>query len=79
MKLAAFLSSLSWPREVSDLGPCGVSFVELLILYDKWAGERLRVEDSIPKYRWPGRPISVSAAPCALILMYGGFVSIMGV
>ena len=29
----------------------------------KWAGERLRVEDSVPKYRRPGRPISVSAAP----------------
>ena len=28
-----------------------------------WAGERLRVEFSIPKYRRPGRPISVSAAP----------------
>ena len=63
VKLAAFLSTLSWPGEVSDLGPGGVSFVELLILYEKWAGERLRVEDSIPKYRRSGRPISVSAAP----------------
>ena len=63
VKMAAFLSSLSWPSEVSDLGPGGVSYVEILILYERWAGERLRVEDSIPKYRKPGRPISVSAAP----------------
>ena len=63
MKLAAFLSSLSWPSEVTDLGPGGVSYTELLILYERWAGERLRVEDSVPKYRRPGRPISVLAAP----------------
>ena len=63
VNLAAFLSSLSWPSEVSDLGPGGVSYVELVILYERWAGERLRLEDSIPKYRRPGRPISVSAAP----------------
>ena len=44
-------------------GEEGVSFIELLILYERWAGERLRVEDAIPKYRRPGRPISVSAAP----------------
>ena len=62
-KLATFLSSLSWPSEVSDLGPGEISYVELLILYERWAGERLRLEDSIPKYRRPGRPISVSAAP----------------
>ena len=63
VKLAAFLSSLHWPSEVADLGPGGASYVELLILYERWAGERLRIEDSIPKYRRPGRPISVSAAP----------------
>ena len=63
VKLAAFLSSLSWPGEVSDLGPGGISYVELVILYERWAGERLRVEDSLPKFRRLGRSISVSAAP----------------
>ena len=63
VKLAAFLSSLTWPTEVVDLGAGGISYVELLILYERWAGERLRIEESIPKYRRPGRPISVSAAP----------------
>ena len=38
VKLAAFLSSLSWPCEVVDLGPGGISYVELLILYERWAG-----------------------------------------
>ena len=63
VNLAAFLSSLHWPDEVTDLGPGGVSYVELLILYERWAGERLRIEESLPKYRRPGRPISVLAAP----------------
>ena len=43
--------------------PGGVSYVELLILYERWAGERLRIEEAVPKHRRPGRPISVSAAP----------------
>ena len=59
VKLASFLICLSWPTEVTD----SISYVELLILYERWAGERLPVEDSVPKYRRPGRPISVSAAP----------------
>ena len=63
VKPAAVLSSLSWPGDISDLGKWGISCVELLILYERWAGERLRIEDSVPKCRRPGRPISVSAAP----------------
>ena len=63
VKLAAFLSCLCWLGEVSHFGSGGISYVELLIVHERWAGERLRIEDSVPKYRRPGRPISVSAAP----------------
>ena len=35
--------------------------VELLILYERWAGERLVLEMSLPKLRRFDRPISVSA------------------
>ena len=41
----------------------GVSFVELLILYERWAGERLMLEMSVPELRRFDRPISVSAFP----------------
>ena len=41
----------------------GVSYVELLILYELWAGERLELEKAVPRYRRPGRSISVSAVP----------------
>ena len=36
-----FLGSLHWPAGGLDLGLGGVSYVELLILYELWAGERL--------------------------------------
>ena len=41
----------------------GVSYVELLILYERWAGERLVLEKTVPEGRRAGRPISVSAVP----------------
>ena len=59
----AFLGSLHWPAAGADLGVGGVSFVEVLILYVLWAGERLVLEKAVLRYRRPGRPISVSAVP----------------
>ena len=46
-----------------DLGVGSVSYVELLILYELWAGERLSLEKAVPRYLQPRRPISVSAVP----------------
>ena len=45
------------------LGLVVFSYVELLILYELWAGERLTLEKAHPQYLRPGRPISVSAVP----------------
>ena len=48
----------------ADLGVGGISYyVELLILFELWAGERLTLEQAHPRYLRPGRPISVSAVP----------------
>ena len=44
LKIVHFLGSLHWPRGADDLGVGGVSYLELLILYEKWAGERLVLE-----------------------------------
>ena len=41
-------------------GVGGVSYLELHILYEKWAGERLVLEKVLPYHRRAGRPISVS-------------------
>ena len=40
-----------------------VSYVELLLHYELWAGERLTLEKAHPRHLRPGRPISVSAVP----------------
>ena len=63
VKMLAFLGTLHWPAGSVEFGVGGVSFVELLILYEQWAGERLCLEAAIPKSRRIGRPISVSAVP----------------
>ena len=61
--VAFFFCSLQWPAACADLGGGGVSFVEMPILYEIRAGERLAVEKAVPHFRRPGRPISVSAVP----------------
>ena len=63
VKWVAFLGSLHWPVGGADLGVGGVSYVEVLILYELWAGEKLTLEKAHPRYLRPGRPISVSAVP----------------
>ena len=63
VKWVSFLGSLHWPVRGGDLGVGGISYVELLILYELWAGERLVLEKACPRYLRPGRPISVSAVP----------------
>ena len=54
---------MHWPVGGADLWVGGVSYVELVILHELWAGERLTLEKAHPRYLRPGRPISVSAFP----------------
>ena len=49
-----FLKTLHWPVGDLDLGVGGVSYVELLILYELWAGERPSLEKAHPRYLRPG-------------------------
>ena len=63
VKWVSFLGSLHWPAGGLNLGVGGISFVELLIFHELWAGERLSLEKAHPRYLRPGRPISVSAVP----------------
>ena len=59
----SILGSLHWPAGGLDLRVGGISYVELLILFELGAGERLSLEKAHPRYLRPGRPISVSAVP----------------
>ena len=76
VKWVTFLGTLHWPVRGADLGVGGVSFVELLILYELWAGERRVLEKATPRYQRLGRQISVSAVPfgpgIALLHVYWG-------
>ena len=63
VKWVAFLGTLHWPAGSVDLGVGGIYYVELLILYELWAGERLSLEKAQPRYLRRARPISVSAVP----------------
>ena len=63
VKLVCFLGTLHWPCGVGDLGIGGVSYLELLILYELWAGERLVPETAVPVGKRRERPILVSAVP----------------
>ena len=54
VKMSAFLGTLHWPAGAVGLGVGGVSFVEMLILYELWAGERLCLESAVPKHRRVG-------------------------
>ena len=40
-KFTAFLGTLHWPMGSDDMGHFGVSFLELLVLFEQWAGHRL--------------------------------------
>ena len=63
VKLAAFLGSLHWPSAGSDLGPGGISYVELLTFCELRAGERFQFKKAVPRCKRVDRPISVSAVP----------------
>ena len=64
VKWVAFLGTLHWPAGGADLGVGGISYVELLILYELWAVETVVFgEGSSSSCLRPGRPISVSAVP----------------
>ena len=62
-KFSAFLGTLHWPAGTADVGHFGVSFLEVLALFEQWAGHWLISE----KVTWPheraNRPMSISSVP----------------
>ena len=49
VKWVAFLGTLHWLAGGMDLGFGGISYVELLVLFEFWAGERLVLERAHPR------------------------------
>ena len=63
VRFTSFLGTLHWPSGSVDLGHFGSSFLELLILFEQWAGHRLLSEKVTRPHVRAGRPISVSSVP----------------
>ena len=62
-KFSAFGGSLHWPAGAEDLGHFGVSFLEILILFEQWAGHRLLSEKVTRPHVRAHRPSSISSVP----------------
>ena len=43
-----FLSSLHWPADANDMGHFGVSYLEVLILFEQWSGQIVQREGHSP-------------------------------
>ena len=63
VRFTSFLGTLHWPSGSVDLGHFGISFLELLILFEQWAGHRLLSEKVIRPHVRAGRPISHPSVP----------------
>ena len=44
---SSFLASLHWPQGVSDLGKFGISYFELLLMFEVFPGFRLQTEKTV--------------------------------
>ena len=64
-KFTSFLSTLRWPEGLNEMGKLGVSYLELVILFEKWLGHRLLPEKTVPVKQRPGRPISICTPPAS--------------
>ena len=63
VRFTSFLGTLHWPSGSVDLGHFGISFLELLILFEQWAGHRLLSEKVIRPHVRAGRPILLPSVP----------------
>ena len=44
---SSFLASLHWPQGNPDLGKLGMSYFELLLMFEIYAGRRLHAEKAV--------------------------------
>ena len=63
MKFTSFLSTLRWPEGLNDMGKFGVSYLEVLVLFERSVGHRLLPEKAVPVKNRPGRVISSGTTP----------------
>ena len=57
---SSFLASLHWPQGASDLEKFGISYLELLLMFEVFTGHRLLTENTVRTQRRPGRSLVFS-------------------
>ena len=63
VRFTSFLGTLHWPSGSVDFRHFGISFLELLILFEQWAGHRLLSESVTRPHVRAGRPILLPSVP----------------
>ena len=63
IRFISFLHTLHWPSGSVDFGHFGIPFLELLILFEQWAGHRLLSEKVTRPHVRGNRPISILSVP----------------
>ena len=63
IRFTSFLDTLHWPSGSDDFGHFGISFLELLVLFEQWAGHRLLNEKVTRPHVRAGRPILLPSVP----------------
>ena len=54
---SSFLASLHWPQGTSDLGKFGISYFELLLMFEVYSGYRLQTEKTVRPHLRSRRPL----------------------
>ena len=63
IRFTSLLNTLHWPSGSADFGHFGISFSELLILFEQWAGHRLLSEKVTGPHVRANRPILIHSVP----------------
>ena len=63
VRFTSFLGTLHWPSRYADLDHFGISFLELLTLFEQWAGHRLLSEKVTRPHARAGLPVSLPSVP----------------
>ena len=63
IRFTSFLNTLHWPSGADDFGHFGISFLELLILFEQYAGHRLLNEKVTRPHVRTNRPILLPSVP----------------
>ena len=63
IRFTSFLNTLHWPSGSGDLCHFGISSLELLILFEQWAGHRLLSERVTKTHVRADRPILIPSVP----------------